>query len=1799
MENRNLNNSLFYGNIVKLESNKELFDDILFFVEYIDDTKLILISDTLEKNIFLLNEEGGIDEIEKIIIVHQQEEGYCVINELLPGKLIKINFLNDDSFIQGEIIKLEKDMITVKTQQGESLYIDFEYSGLLDKYNIESIDNIKNYQTFHEGEYEVVEDDTNYEDEINNQTDSTVFTMDQQINDYIEKNKSSSKYKKNIIAEIENYKKLISSYTDLEKGVKIKKMPNNQILYSIFELNPKILNIYSSYLNKELYYNNEIPSEYQLDNVYSDMSKWQYSVVEKDYNSTSKTFSEEDYNTNIIKNNTKTKEYHKKIRLQDKQTAYIINSSLNPETNKPFFFAIKNKGELTTIPYEKVKLDKEEKVIINGLAFKTVSKLSKEINTHSASNLLSKTVQNLNTHYETPEDFKVLSKTKLNKKEIFSDSNVVNYHKFKKEQSFREYVSELNVGLKEVHDKIFDGNEVTHYQFLKKMSIFDIEKLNYQENGFIQKLIRENVSTLKKKINEFRSKLINKSKNSKEYRYIPHEKMYQIIKSVYLSEHILMNTNSAISNNGRIPNNNSNNGNRILSSNTNFTPGELLNISLRDSMDLLLFELRYSNRTINIDLKDEEIKNYLTNLKAKLDGIVPEDEKDKIDYLKFYTTKEEMMMDSNNIVLKNININEDNVERFDPVMFLHAKIINSTKYNKPIEHFIKNLKLILKKKVIDTDDIINDATIFENEEDRSSILVMLIDQILDLKIRKYDKCYIEEEKKFYIYNGDNWVNVEDFNTVLSKKKLIQVKNSIDEFEEIKTKIVNDYAVKYIHMNEIDDDKKDTNYVMRKELLEKKLKQLNKNKSNQLLKYDRKRVLFCKEFEISSGDENLSQYTSILHLILGIEDLDRRYNLIQRFISLFTIDYGDEFWLNCIETKSKLVPKYLQKLSAAYLIYGNYDKVMNEICKNEGHLSENGDMWIHKESGYIIKMLNFDTNYGYDENGFKMKMDTLEGIEDVENDDQIENKESNIDLLVIKETQMDQDEQILTILKSTANVVMNDLYIKLKPLDKNSLIYMKMRDIFKASFLDPKFKHMGISSGIYTILSVLLVYVQTKSILISKPYSTCNLSFSGFPYLEDEMALDGIEYLACYINKRVNPEDKKKKNKTTKSQIIGETARIFKRFSKFEKTESEIKDDLLYYIKQYVLKDKYVIDMIEQRKIFDVKNSSMTYNSPPPSLFKPPLIQIKTSSSYALPKDATYERTHEMLQLVNMKIQQYINEKIKQEEPLLRSYYEEPFLTNFCCNKNDLLLESLISSEEGKKDLSYFIDYSNKLNNILANRQSFYRSGTVIRIPMLLNSEIVEQEETRIYNKESIYSFLIKSLNFDNRQKQVPDYLIDILTKNNFEKPDDSFYDELESKNGYDLKNVIELLQKYGYEFTESFMKEVMHKNHEYNYRLLNNQANDLENVNNSFLSEVEANFNFEFIENEDNENIVDKFSKIQIVLYSKYLDFIEAKLKKQINSSSKKKIINILSQLNNGIYLEKKDNEQFELNIKQLYNINYQLISLVPGLLINKVMKRKNVYTDEVELDENIFVTHFNFAEAHNEDLVKHHESYRNVFTNSSDGIELNEETVDVINNIAKYKSILFNQTLKKNRKEYYSFMLYLLYKVLDIYINLEDSVENVTNINSGIIKIVLEYVKNTSYNYEKMITSHRQSKQSEKAIKTETLRKMSQQQRDAEKYKMSAKLGDWSYGNQSRVFKYYKQFYDQDTEKANEIKEIADQLYSQAITDDVNSSNSANNFENSLTTIIGNEEAEDIAMVAGEDGIVYGENGEELNDYE
>ena len=238
----------------------------------------------------------------------------------------------------------------------------------------------------------------------------------------------------------------------------------------------------------------------------------------------------------------------------------------------------------------------------------------------------------------------------------------------------------------------------------------------------------------------------------------------------------------------------------------------------------------------------------------------------------------------------------------------------------------------------------------------------------------------------------------------------------------------------------------------------------------------------------------------------------------------------------------------------------------------------------------------------------------------------------------------------------------------------------------------------------------------------------------------------------------------------------------------------------------------------------------------------------------------------------------------------------------------------------------------------------------------------------------------------------------------------------------------------------------------------------------------------------------------------------------------------------------------------------------------------------------------FDFARKHMDSLTEQYHKYRNVFDKL---VDANDETLETLDNITKHKDILNLTIFNQNRSEYYAFMLYLFYKVINQYMELKESMDIVVNVNNGIIEMILEYLNKTSYSYEEMVTTHKQSKQSEKSIKTSTLKTMKPQEREAEKYKMAAKLGDWSYGNQTRVFKYYKKFYEDDTSKAKTVQDEAEKMYYQSITDENNDVYNESPFEDSLTNIITNEENQNISMIADEDGVVYDDQGRELDEYE
>ena len=167
---------------------------------------------------------------------------------------------------------------------------------------------------------------------------------------------------------------------------------------------------------------------------------------------------------------------------------------------------------------------------------------------------------------------------------------------------------------------------------------------------------------------------------------------------------------------------------------------------------------------------------------------------------------------------------------------------------------------------------------------------------------------------------------------------------------------------------------------------------------------------------------------------------------------------------------------------------------------------------------------------------------------------------------------------------------------------------------------------------------------------------------------------------------------------------------------------------------------------------------------------------------------------------------------------------------------------------------------------------------------------------------------------------------------------------------------------------------------------------------------------------------------------------------------------------------------------------------------------------------------------------------------------------------------------------------MYLFYKLINVYNEERSDQKTTLEVNTGIIRFIAAYVKVNSFNYENAFVKSSHIKNAEKRQKTDTLRNMRPQEREIEKQKMALKLGDWAYGNQKRVFKYYKDLYQEDTERADKVKEIENEMYAEMITTgDIGETFGASSASPEMN----------ITEAPDADGFVYDNEGNQFDNYE
>ena len=614
--NQDENNKLTYGSIVQLKDVNDTYQNQFFFISYICKDFIDLISYPDLGQTQLIIEDDTLQDsktksiVSEIVLFFKPSEGYAEANGLFPGKIIQISYIDGTGFeiIQGRIIELEEDMITVQDlDTRETFYIDFQYAGL-DKSVISNI-------TIAEQETKV----TSFEEE-----DEIVgYDMEQQISDYINKmmvfdsKMNAFLNKKSILNEIKKYIQLIDEYTDLEHGKIIKKLPLDQVYKSFLYLNPNFFYPITRYISRELYLKFE-------KNVYEDEDRkigGRKSIITQ--LKLSDTLQKK---RNFVKNlnfeEVKKQDFHKNIKPIHDTPIWLSNIEddelINYSKRKIYSY----------LPKDIFKDEKNQSsellshIVINGLLFHSLEKIRMKSNLQASQTLLTKTIQNERAQYSLND-----KTVKMRNKQI--QSNKKTLHLLQPgDQSYKFFINRANVSLKYVYDSIKEPTDTTIYEVIQKFSLLGIDKLNKKDFLWIMKILNENRSII---VSE-----ITKNKNQwKQVEIIPYEFVTRSDIYSQLCNYYKKVTPRSLSTNGH--------------------ESEILYNHYLDYGNYAMYEFQQNNKELFLDeTNDPEIIELIELLNREIQVKSKENNKNisKIDHVKTYSSLEELQYDENKIVLK-------------------------------------------------------------------------------------------------------------------------------------------------------------------------------------------------------------------------------------------------------------------------------------------------------------------------------------------------------------------------------------------------------------------------------------------------------------------------------------------------------------------------------------------------------------------------------------------------------------------------------------------------------------------------------------------------------------------------------------------------------------------------------------------------------------------------------------------------------------------------------------------------------------------------------------------------------------------------------------------------------------------------------------------------------------------------------------------------------------------------------------------------------------------------------------------
>ena len=880
----------------------------------------------------------------------------------------------------------------------------------------------------------------------------------------------------------------------------------------------------------------------------------------------------------------------------------------------------------------------------------------------------------------------------------------------------------------------------------------------------------------------------------------------------------------------------------------------------------------------------------------------------------------------------------------------------------------------------------------------------------------------------------------------------------------------------------------------------------------------------------------------------------------KFFTRSAYDTESKYWLYCVKTGIKLLPNFILKLAQVYINRGDYITELDTICADQGTISDDGNNWVDKYSGYIIKNIEFNNEEGFDDQGYR-----LQSREIIEKDYSMttvdENRDEKIDTKTV-------NGKIVSVINALSGFIGIDL-TSYKEFIINNVMEINKKNLPSKETYEKLLKKSGDKKMVsyndalnINIITITLVYIllaiQTSipSITTKRVFPGCIKSFSGYP-LESNTDKSGLVYIACITNKI-------KSNIDPWSSII-------------KLSEKSLVKKMETIIDKYIIGNREFDILIKAKQDYlltnpiDITNKNISIENW--KSFLPPLnkVEIESSRIQAIDKVDSFIKTnitknksdmvknilYSKIKFFTLDIFNSIEKTVDKNKPILSNNSGDPFLENSCCDsENNNTIEYFIENDKSiLVNLNIISIYSGEINRL--NRLG---KALTVYYPLSTKKQRIGVEDG--YSEQTIYNgFIYYCKYFNNNNNETSD-LIKSLCGEPIKNIDYS----------KSIDEIIELYKREGrnyskYDF-ENLLLQISRKNI-FDINLDKNVESSTVILKNLLKLDPYTNiFEEQYIElmetlldtNKDTDRDSKRDMKNYLAREIKNMKLTITMFLNKNSKMSKREANKILEYFDKIIGLDTTLERDIDINYWSTYlkNLLNNLIILFPTIIVNKVDTRNIDYIEHWSLSNIHNRDISNFISQYYEKLVKfydnaHLDNLLNYLVAKFKPIKL---FIDNINYHTKNKDdenkSLFDKTIVLNTLVY--LFLYTIHNYLHILdneltkyeifggedVDMDIDMEKSINIllSDYIINIIEMESNNISiidYNNKKIVDKITKSKEIEKTIITDGLRDMNDEEREIANIFKNNKLGDWNIGLQKGLTQYVKENYDAERQRLEE----------------------------------------------------------------